>query len=155
MKKIRLSVKLLLFCSIFSVSALSAQKYEQTIKDYVNSAQASFQGVNPELKAFKIINVDPSKSLNGDVVGIQQTINGIPVFGSSANVLIREGKVLNFADSFIKKSPSAIKGKESGRKDALVASTIQKLNGLSSVKNIDGKETPIVANSVYFAKVEN
>lgn len=152
MKKIRLSVKLLLFCSIFSVSALSAQKYEQTIKDYVNSAQASFQRVNPELKVFKIINVDPSKSLNGDVVGIQQTINGIPVFGSSANVLIRDGKVLNFADTFIKNYPSAIKGKESGRKDALVASTIQKLNGLSSVKNIDGKETPIVANSVYFAK---
>lgn len=152
MKKIRLSVKLLLFCSIFSVSALSAQKYEQTIKDYVNSAQASFQRVNPELKVFKIINVDPSKSLNGDVVGIQQTINGIPVFGSSANVLIRDGKVLNFADTFIKNYPSAIKGKESGRKDALVASTIQKLNGLSSVKNIDGKEAPIVANSVYFAK---
>lgn len=152
MKKIRLSVKLLLFCSIFSVSALSAQKYEQTIKDYVNSAQASFQRVNPELKVFKIINVDPSKSLNGDVVGIQQTINGIPVFGSSANVLIRDGKVLNFADTFIKNYPSAIKGKESGRKDALVASTIQKLNGLSSVKNIDGKESPIAANSVYFAK---
>ncbi|CAI8921341.1 T9SS-dependent M36 family metallopeptidase [Chryseobacterium sp. IT-36CA2] len=152
MKKIRLSVKLLLFCSIFSVSALSAQKYEQTIKDYVNSAQASFQRVNPELKAFKIINVDPSKSLNGDVVGIQQTINGIPVFGSSANVLIRDGKVLNFADTFIKNYPSAIKGKETSRKDALVASTIQKLNGLSSVKNIDGKEAPIVANSVYFAK---
>ncbi|RLJ34465.1 putative secreted protein (Por secretion system target) [Chryseobacterium sp. 7] len=152
MKKFRLSVKLLLFCSIFSVSALSAQKYEQTIKEYVNSAQGPFQRINPELKTFKIINVDPSKSLNGDVVGIQQTINGIPVFGSSANVLIREGKVLNFADTFIKNYPSVIKGKESGKKDALIASTIQKLNGLSSVKNVDGKEEPIMANTVYFAK---
>jgi len=141
-----------LFCSLFGAGVVSAQKYEQTIKDYVNSAQGSFQRVNPELKVFKIINVDPSKSLNGDVVGIQQTINGIPVFGSSANVLIRDGKVLNFSDSFIKNYPSAIKGKESGRKDALVASTIQKLNGLSSVKNIDGKEHPIAANAVYFAK---
>jgi len=152
MKKIRLSVKLLLFCSLFGAGIVSAQKYEQTIKDYVNSAQGSFQRVNPELKVFKIINVDPSKSLNGDVVGIQQTINGIPVFGSSANVLIRDGKVLNFSDSFIKNYPSAIKGKESGKKDALVASTIQKLNGLSSVKDIDGKEQPIAINSVYFAK---
>ncbi|PTT41365.1 metalloprotease [Chryseobacterium sp. HMWF028] len=152
MKKFRLSVKLLLFCSLFGAGVVSAQKYEQTIKDYVNSAQGSFQRVNPELKVFKIINVDPSKSLNGDVVGIQQTINGIPVFGSSANVLIRDGKVLNFSDSFIKNYPSVIKGKESGRKDALVASTIQKLNGLSSVKNIDGKEHPIAANAVYFAK---
>ncbi|MDW9381984.1 T9SS-dependent M36 family metallopeptidase [Chryseobacterium sp. JV558] len=152
MKKIRLSVKLLLFCSLLSAGVVSAQKYEQTIKDYVNSAQGSFQRVSPELKTFKIINVDPSKSLNGDVVGIQQTINGIPVFGSSANVLIRDGKVLNFADTFIKNYPSAVKGKESGRKGTLVASTIEKLNGLSSVKNIDGKESPIVANTVYFAK---
>jgi len=152
MKKIRLSVKLLLFCSLLSAGVVSAQKYEQTIKDYVNSAQGSFQRVSPELKTFKIINVDPSKSLNGDVVGIQQTINGIPVFGSSANVLIRDGKVLNFADTFIKNYPSAVKGKENGRKGTLVASTIEKLNGLSSVKNIDGKESPIVANTVYFAK---
>ncbi|KAB1230030.1 T9SS-dependent M36 family metallopeptidase [Chryseobacterium viscerum] len=152
MKKIRLSVKLLLFCSLFGAGIVSAQKYEQTIKNYVNSAQGSFQRVNPELKAFKIINVDHSNSLNGEVVGIQQTINGIPVFGSSANVLIRDGKVLNFADSFIKNYPSVIKGKETGRKEALVASTIQKLNGLPSVKNIDGKGQPIPVNAVYFAK---
>lgn len=152
MKKIRLSVKLLLFCSLFGTGIVSAQKYEQTIKDYVNSAQGSFQRVSPELKTFKIINVDPSKSLKGDVVGIQQTINGIPVFGSSANVLIRDGKVLNFADTFIKNYPSAVKGKEIGKKDAFVASTIEKLNGLPSVKNIDGKESPIAINTVYFAK---
>ncbi|MFZ4931526.1 T9SS-dependent M36 family metallopeptidase [Chryseobacterium sp. Mn2064] len=152
MKKIRLSVKLLLFCSLFSVGALSAQKYEQAIKDYVNSSQSAFQRINPELKSFKIINVDPSASLKGDVVGIQQTINGIPVFGSSANVLIREGKVLSFADTFVKVYPSAIKGKESGRKDALIAQTIQKLNGQSTVKNVDGKESPIQSNPVYFAK---
>ncbi|WP_330744134.1 T9SS-dependent M36 family metallopeptidase [Chryseobacterium sp. CP-77] len=152
MKKIRLSVKLLLFCSLFGVGIVSAQKYEQTIKEYVNSAQGSFQRVSPELKIFKIINVDPSNSLKGDVVGIQQTINGIPVFGSSANVLIRDGKVLNFADTFIKNYPSAVKGKEIGKKDAFVASTIEKLNGLPSVKNIDGKESPIAINTVYFAK---
>jgi len=152
MKKIRLSVKLLLFCSLLSAGVISAQKYEQTIKDYVNSAQGSFQRVNPELKAFKIINVDPSVSLKGEVVGIQQTINDIPVFGSSANVLIRDGKVLSFADTFIKTYPTAVKGKENSRKAALVAETVTKLNGLSSVKNIDGKESPIVANAVYFAK---
>ncbi|QBA22038.1 T9SS type A sorting domain-containing protein [Chryseobacterium indologenes] len=152
MKKIRLSVKLLLFCSLFGAGIVSAQKYEQTIKEYVNSAQGSFQRVSPELKTFKIINVDPSNSLKGDVVGIQQTINGIPVFGSSANVLIRDGKVLNFADTFIKNYPSAVKGKEIGKKDAFVASTIEKLNGLPSVKNIDGKESPIAINTVYFAK---
>ncbi|NIF07686.1 T9SS type A sorting domain-containing protein [Chryseobacterium sp. Tr-659] len=152
MKKIRLSIRLLLFCSLFGAGAVSAQNFEQTIKDYVNSGQGSFQRVNPELKTFKIINIDHSKSLKGDIVGIQQTINGIPVFGSSANVLIREDKVLSFADTFIKTYPSSIKGKQTASKDALVAGTIAKLNGLSSIKNIDGKEEPIKVNTVYFAK---
>ncbi|MEJ5103532.1 T9SS-dependent M36 family metallopeptidase [Chryseobacterium sp. MYb328] len=151
MKKIRLSVKLLLFCSLFSAGIVSAQKYEQVIRDYVNSA-GSFQRSNSELKGFKIINIDPSTSLKGDVVGIQQTIDGIPVFGSSANVLIRDGKVLSFADTFIKTYPNTIKGKESGRKDALVAQTVKRLNGLSTSKNIDGHEEPIKTNTVYFAK---
>ncbi|MGE8556091.1 MAG: T9SS-dependent M36 family metallopeptidase [Chryseobacterium jejuense] len=151
MKKIRLSVKLLLFCSLFSAGIVSAQKYEQTIKDYVNSV-ASFQKSNPELKGFKIINIDPSSSLKGDIVGIQQMINGIPVFGSSANVLIRDGKVLNFADTFLKKYPTAIKGKENGRKDILIENAVKKLNGSSVAKNIDGHEEPIKVNTVYFVK---
>lgn len=102
MKKIRLSVKFLLLCSFFVFGAVSAQKYEQVIKDYVNSEKGSFQRVDEKLKVFKVINVDPSTSLKGEVVGIQQTVNGIPVFGSSANVLVREGKVLSFADTFVK-----------------------------------------------------
>ena len=152
MKKIRLSVKFLLLCSFFSFGVFSAQKYEQTIKDYVNSEKGNFQRVNPELKAFKIVNIDPSQSLKGDIVGIQQTINGYPVFGSSANVLIRDGKVLNFADTFIKTYPSAVKGKESARRESLIADAAKKMNGLSSAKNIDGKEEPLKANVVYFAK---
>ncbi len=151
MKKIRLSVKLLLFCSLFSAGIVSAQKYEQTIREYVNSA-GSFQKSNTDLKDFKIINIDPSTSLKGDIVGIQQTIGGIPVFGSSANVLIRDGKVLSFADTFVKTYPNAIKGKETGRKEALVAQAIKKLNGLSTSKNIDGHEEPIKTNTVYFVK---
>ncbi|MGU3376631.1 T9SS-dependent M36 family metallopeptidase [Chryseobacterium sp. M5A1_1a] len=152
MKKIRLSVKFLLLCSVFSFGVFSAQKYEQTIKDYVNSEKGSFQRVNQELKAFKIVNIDPSESLKGDIVGIQQTINGYPIFGSSANVLIRDGKVLNFADTFIKTYPSAVKGKESARKESLIADAAKKMNGLSSAKNIDGKQGLLNANTVYFAK---
>ncbi|MBL1221279.1 T9SS-dependent M36 family metallopeptidase [Chryseobacterium sp. L7] len=149
MKRIRLSVKLLLLGSFLSFGVWSAQKHEQVIKDYVNS-EKTFQRINPELKAFTIINVDPSKSLKGDIVGIQQTINGIPVFGSSANVLVREDKVLSFADTFIKTYPSSIKGKQSAAKDALVAETANKFNGLTTSKNSEGKEVPIKTQLVYF-----
>lgn len=151
MKRIRLSVKFLLLCSFFSYGAWSAQKHEQVIKDYVNS-EKTFQRINPELKAFTIVNVDPSKSLNGDIVGIQQTINGIPVFGSSANVLVREDKVLSFADTFIKTYPTSVKGKQTAGKDALVAEAAKKLNGLATTKDSEGKEVPLKTNLVYFAK---
>lgn len=151
MKRIRLSVKFLLLCSFFGFGALSAQKHEQVIKDYVNS-EKTFQRINPELKTFTIVNVDPSKSLNGDIVGIQQTINGVPVFGSSANVLIREDKVLSFADTFLKTYPSSVKGKQSAQKDILVANAAKELNGLTTAKNSEGKEEPIKTKLVYFAK---
>ncbi|WP_370900626.1 hypothetical protein [Chryseobacterium gossypii] len=151
MKKIRFSVKTLLFCSLFSFTSVSAQKYEQTIKNYINSEQ-KFQRANPELKEFKIINVDPSKSLKGDVVGIQQTVNGIPIFGCSANVLIRDGKVLSFADTFIKTYPSAVRGKQRADKDAMVADVVKKLNGQLTVRDIDGKQEPLKTSVVYFAK---
>lgn len=152
MKKVRLNVKLLLLCSLFSFGAISAQKYEEVIKDYVNSEKGSFQRVDAKLKAFKVINVDPSTSLKGDVVGIQQIVNGIPVFGSSANILIRENKILNFADSFVKTIPAGITGKETTRKDSFVEGAVKKLNGLSFVKDSEGKEEPIKSSPVYFAK---
>lgn len=149
MKKILVSVKVLLLCSFFSFSILSAQKHEQVIKDYVNS-EKTFQRINPELKAFTIVNVDPSASLKGDVVGIQQTINGVPIFGSSANVLIREGKVLSFADTFIKTYPSGVKGKQNAMKNSLVAEAAKKFNGLPTFKNSEGKEELLKTSLVYF-----
>ncbi|AZA85051.1 T9SS C-terminal target domain-containing protein [Chryseobacterium lactis] len=118
----------------------------------MNSSKGQFQRVDADLKTFKVVNVDHSTSLKGDVVGIQQTINGIPIFGSSANVLIREGKVLSFADTFIKTLPSSIKGKENSQKEALVAGVATKFRGSSTSKNKEDKEVPIKTTTVYFEK---
>ncbi|KMQ67005.1 hypothetical protein ACM46_05160 [Chryseobacterium angstadtii] len=147
----RLSVKFLLLCSVFSFGVWSAQKHEQVIRDYVNS-EKTFQRINPELKAFAIVNVDPSKSLNGDIVGIQQIINNIPVFGSSANVLIREGKVLSFSDTFMKTYPSVVKGKQNVGKEKLIPEAAQRLNAFPTQKNSEGKQVSLKSNLVYFAK---
>lgn len=152
MKKIKSIIRLLQLCILSCFGMISAQKHEQVIKDYINSEKSPLQRVENALKTFTIINVDPSASLRGDVVGIQQVINGIPVYGSSANILVRENKVLSFADTFVKSLPAGIKGKESKSKDDLVFKTVQKLNGLSTVKNIDGKEEPIKVNRVYYVK---
>ncbi|CAH0123879.1 T9SS-dependent M36 family metallopeptidase [Chryseobacterium sp. Bi04] len=152
MKKIRLTIKFLLLSSLLTTGAVFAQNQEQIIKEYLNSSKGQFQRLDADLKTFKILNIDHSESLKGDVVGIQQTINGIPIFGSSANVLIREDKVLSFADTFIKISPSSIKGKERADKDALIVAAAKKLNGNPTAKNRVGKDEPIKATTVYFEK---
>ncbi|REC63316.1 metalloprotease [Chryseobacterium pennae] len=152
MIKIKFSVKFLLLSSFFSAGMVFAQNQEQVIKDYMSSSKGQFQRMNSDLKSFKIVNIDHSESLKGDVVGIQQTINGIPVFGSSANVLIREDKVLSFSDTFIKISPASVKGKETPNKESLIAGAIEKLNGNTAAKNKNGKEDTIKSTTVYFAK---
>lgn len=152
MIKNKLTIKFLILSSLFSSGIAFAQNQEQIIKDYMSSSRGQFQRIDSDLKTFKIINIDHSESLKGDVVGIQQTINGIPVFGSSANVLIREDKVLSFADTFIKIAPSSIRGKEGADKENLIASAAKKLNGNAVSKNSDGKEEAIKATTVYFVK---
>ncbi|SFN71342.1 Por secretion system C-terminal sorting domain-containing protein [Chryseobacterium oleae] len=151
MKRNQLSVRLLLLCSLFGFGWSHAQNYEKVIIDYINS-EKTFQRINPELKAFTVVNVDSSKSLNGDIVGIQQTINGIPIFGSSANVLIREGKVLNLTDTFIKMYPSRVKGSQNAGKNTLVSEAAQKINGYPTIRNSEGKEEPLKTQLVYFEK---
>ncbi|WP_313028050.1 hypothetical protein [Soonwooa sp.] len=44
---------------------------------------------------FKIRNIDNSQSMNADVVVVQQTINGIPVFAKSATFLIKDKKIVS------------------------------------------------------------
>ncbi|MDR6372735.1 hypothetical protein J2795_003684 [Chryseobacterium bernardetii] len=152
MKKTKFTLKLLVLGFFSGFGMISAQKYEQIITNYFNSEKTSFQRIDEKLKTFTVINVDPSKSLKGDIVGIQQTVNGIPVFGSSANVLIRDGKVFSLADTFIKVYPTSVKGKENDKKELLVAETIKKLNGKHTVKDVDGKEKPTHIKTVYVAK---
>ncbi|MDN3690949.1 T9SS-dependent M36 family metallopeptidase [Chryseobacterium tructae] len=152
MIKTKLSIKFLLLSSLLSTGIISAQHQEQVIKEYMSSSKGQFQRMDSDLKSFKIVNIDHSESLKGDVVGIQQTINGIPIFGSSANVLMRDDKVLSFADTFIKTFPSSIKGKEGANKETLIAIATKKLNGNAASKSMDGKDEPIKATTVYFVK---
>ncbi|ASK30937.1 metalloprotease [Chryseobacterium sp. T16E-39] len=152
MIRIKFTIKFLLLSSLACFGSLSAQKYERIIGGYMNSAKGPLQKVSSELKAFQIINVDPSKSLKGDVVGIQQTLNGIPVFGSSANVLVRGNEVLSFADTFIKDYPTNIKGKENANKDLMIDEAVKKINKNASSKDSKALQNPIKATTVYYSK---
>ncbi|SFN07374.1 Por secretion system C-terminal sorting domain-containing protein [Chryseobacterium oleae] len=78
-----------------------AQNHEETIKKYLNDDR-SLRSMANELKDFEILNVDPSASLKGDVVVVQQKINGVPVYNKISTLLIKDNKItyssMGFAD---------------------------------------------------------
>lgn len=82
--------------SLLTVNSVFGQNYKSVIENYLKTSV----GKNAVTKDFLISSEDPSKSLNATVVKIQQTYNGIPVFGNSSTILIRDNSVLNFTGDF-------------------------------------------------------
>jgi len=82
--------------SLLTVNSVFGQNYKSVIENYLKKSV----GKNAVNKDFLISSEDPSKSLNATVVKIQQTYNGIPVFGNSSTILIRDNSVLNFTGDF-------------------------------------------------------
>ena len=84
--------------SLFSINSVFGQNYKTVVENYLKTTAAV--GKNISNKDFVISSEDVSKSLNATVVKIQQTYNGIPVFGNSSTLLIRDNNVLNFVGDF-------------------------------------------------------
>lgn len=92
-----------LLFAVFSVfpAFVFGQDNEKLIKDYISQNKIR-EYKKSDLNNFIVDNVDPSKSLNGDVVKLVQTYNGLPVYSSSGTALIRDNKVIYFVDNFVK-----------------------------------------------------
>lgn len=99
MKKVALP--LLFAVSSFFPSVLFGQDNERLIKDYI-SQNKTREYKKSDLSGFVIDNVDPSKSLGGNVVKFQQVYNGLPVYNSVGTALIKENKVVYYTDNFVK-----------------------------------------------------
>lgn len=91
MKKNQLKA-LLLLPAVFSFAFITAQNHQEKIAQYFKT-DAKESKIPTQLKEFQIVNVDPSTSLKGDVVQVQQEINGIPVFNKTATFLIKDDKI--------------------------------------------------------------
>ncbi|TXF77725.1 T9SS-dependent M36 family metallopeptidase [Chryseobacterium sp.] len=98
MKNIKLPVLAVVF-ALFTSASLFSQENERLIKDYISAGKA-LKLQKSDLTDFTVINVDASKSLNADVVKIQQSFNGLPIYGAVATVVIKDRKVSYFKDNF-------------------------------------------------------
>ncbi len=89
---------------MFSFADANAQDYKALIQNHI-SAQNNF--MKPNLNNFEIINEDFSKSMNAEVVKIQQSYNGIPVYNGVGTALIKDAKVTYLNESFAKNYANA------------------------------------------------
>lgn len=115
MKKVILPLVIAVFAAIPSISF--AQSNEVLIKNYISQNKLR-EYKKSDLNQFVIDNVDSSKSLSSDVVKIQQTYNGLPVYGTVATVLVKNNTVTYFNDNFIKDYKSTVPATASLNKKA-------------------------------------
>ncbi|MDN3694051.1 M36 family metallopeptidase [Chryseobacterium tructae] len=89
--------------AVFSVfpAIVFGQDNERLIKDYISQNKIK-EYKKSDLNNIIIDNVDPSKSLNGDVVKFLQTYNGLPVYSSVGTALIQNKKIVYYTDNFVK-----------------------------------------------------
>ncbi|UHO36954.1 T9SS-dependent M36 family metallopeptidase [Chryseobacterium capnotolerans] len=89
--------------AVFSVFPTIAfgQDNEKLIKDYISQNKLR-EYKKSDLNNFIVDNVDPSKSLNGNVVKFLQTYKGLPIYNSVGTALIKDNKVAYYTDNFIK-----------------------------------------------------
>lgn len=89
--------------AVFSVfpAFMFGQDNERLLKDYISQNKIR-EYKKSDLNNIIIDNVDPSTSLNGNVVKFLQTYNGLPVYSSVGTALIKDHKIVYYTDNFVK-----------------------------------------------------
>ncbi|WP_228435775.1 T9SS-dependent M36 family metallopeptidase [Chryseobacterium pennipullorum] len=82
-------------------AVLYGQDNEKLIKDYISQNKIR-EYKKSDLNNFMVDNVDPSKSLNGNIVKFLQTYKGLPVYSSVGTALIQDNKIVYYIDNFVK-----------------------------------------------------
>ena len=97
MKNRNLPLKIATVCFLLSFGQANAQDFKTIIQSHI-AAKSDF--MKPDLKSFEIINEDFSTSMKGDVVKIQQSYNGIPIYNAIGTALIKDKKIITNEHKF-------------------------------------------------------
>ena len=105
MKNRNLPFKIAALFLAFSFGNLHAQDFKSIIKNHLLEKN-TFK--KTDLSNFEIINHDFSRSMNSDVVMIQQYYNSIPVYNSVGTALVKDLRVNYFNENFAKDFNTAV-----------------------------------------------
>ena len=158
MKNRNLPFKIAAVFLMFSFGSVGAQDYKSIIQNHL-SAKNTF--MKADLKNFEIINQDFSKSMKSDVIKIQQSYNGIPVYNAVGTALIKDQKISFFNDSFAKNYSNAMQPSEAANNKSVFANVAQSLGLKNSASyqligitdaDLDG---PFVKSRLIYFQTEN
>lgn len=159
MKNRNLPLKIAAVCFLFSFGQANAQDFKTIIKNHI-SAKSDF--MKADLKNFEIINEDFSTSMKGDVVKIQQSYNGIPVYNAIGTALIKAEKVTYFDDSFAKNYASVSKATSATANTSVFANVAQAVGlknagqyQLIGIKDLEKDGVSTVKNRLIYFQTEN
>jgi len=158
MKNRNLPFKIAAVFLMFSFGNVGAQDFKSIIQNHL-SAKNTF--LKADLKNFEIINQDFSKSMNSDVVKIQQSYNGIPVYNAVGTALIKDQKINFFNDSFAKNYSKAMQASEAANNKSVFDNVAQAL-GLKNKADYQiigihdaDLDAPFVKSRLIYFQTEN
>lgn len=158
MKNRNLPFKIAAVFLMFSFGNVGAQDFKSIIQNHL-SAKNTF--LKADLKNFEIINQDFSKSMNSDVVKIQQSYNGIPVYNAVGTALIKDQKINFFNDSFAKNYSKAMQPSEAANNKSVFDNVAQAL-GLKNKADYQiigihdaDLDVPFVKSRLIYFQTEN
>lgn len=125
MKNRNLPLKMAAAFLLFSFGTVSAQDFKTVIKNHMD-VKSNIQ--KADLKDFKIINEDFSRSMKAVVVKVQQSYQGIPLYNSVATAVIRDAKVNYFTDNFTKNYSKAAAPNKAAAANSIFSGVLQNLN---------------------------
>lgn len=160
MKNRNLPLKIAAACFLFCFGQTGAQDFKTIIKNHMASRGAVQKS---DLANFEIINEDFSRSMNGDVIKIQQSYNGIPVYNAIGTALIKAEKVAYFNESFTKNYNSASRPGSAVANASVFANVAQALGlkkageyQLIGINDVENKGAANVKNRlIYFPTADN
>ena len=143
---------------MFSFGSVDAQDFKSLIQNHLSSKNTFMKA---DLKNFEIINHDFSKSMKSDVVKIQQSYQGIPVYNAVGTALVKDQKISFFNDSFAKNYANASQPTEAGSSKSVFANVAQNLGLKNStsyqvigIKDAD-LDVPFVKSRLIYFQTEN
>lgn len=143
MKNRNLPLKIAAAFLMFSFGNVSAQDFKTVIKNHM-AVKSNI--LKQDLRDFEIINEDFSRSMSSDVVKVQQSYKGIPIYNSVATALIKDAEVNYFTDNFTKNYTKATDPAAASSKQSIFSTTLQNMGLQDNAYKLVGMKEEIGEN---------